>query len=67
MKYFIGLVVVLALGMGALVMTHESKTTPLTLPDENVAVKTISNGEAVDLLQHVPSSGYTIIEFTADF
>jgi hypothetical protein len=70
LKAAIAAVAALILGSVAFVVHHEKQKQrpprgPAALEQEQIA--TISTGERVDLDAHVPSSGLTVVEFTADF
>jgi hypothetical protein len=70
MRYVIGLVVVAALLLIGMV-AHRSlnrgqpKASPVAASTEKVL--TISTGEKVDIARHAVQSGFTLVEFTAEF
>ena len=70
LKVAIAAVTLLVLGSVAFVVHHEQQKprrqkAPAVGEAEEVA--TIATGERVDLDAHVPRTGLTIVEFTADF
>ena len=68
MKVMIALSACAVLAMGAVVVCHERPAAAGPAPAQSLAdVVTVSTGQRVDLARHVPRSGFTIVEFTADF
>lgn len=69
LKALITVGVLLVCGMIGVVVHHErgKERRPRLVQNEAAEVATISHGECVELADHVPSQGLTIVEFTGEF
>jgi hypothetical protein len=66
MKWLIAIPVVIILGLGGIMLTHERGGGPSS-PGSQGKIVTISTGEAVDLAPHLRDGTWTVVEFTADW
>ena len=70
MRILVILGVVLLLGMVGVVMTHEPGGSASGGAGNRASlapIEILSHGEAVDIDAHVPTAGWTVVEFTADW
>lgn len=69
MRLFIIAALALVLGGVGFVVMHQSgkQRAPKSIVNPSATIAVISNGERVDLSEHVPREGLCIVEFTADF
>ena len=69
MKYLIALGTVLLLGLGGVVMFHQPGTGSARTPraDDGRAIAVLTRGDAIDIDAAVPRTGWTLVEFTADW
>ncbi len=58
MKVLIGIAVAVILGLGGIMVTHESG---------DAKIQTISTGGSVDLAAHLRAGTWTMVEFTAEW
>lgn len=72
LKSLIAVGVLVVAGMFGVVVHHEvgkrnAPPPPRVVVDEGAEVATISTGQEVDVAAHVPTTDFTLVEFTADF
>jgi len=67
MKWLIVLGTALVLGLGGVVVLHESGRSPVQFASSDEKIATISTGDEVDLEAHLRPGTWTVVEFTADW
>ena len=63
MKVLIGIAVTVILGLGGIMVTHESGGPA----GSHAKIQTISTGRTVDLAAHLRAGTWTMVEFTAEW